>query len=51
MVFKTVRSECAAQGPIKDVLDLTNVHLPTQELWVTIFIGVTPEQLLLVFRK
>ena len=51
MLLQTVPSECAAHGPIKDVLDLTYVHLPAQELWVFIFIGVAPEQLFLVFRK
>ena len=51
MVLKTVPSECAAQGPVKDVLDFAYVHLPTQEFWVPIFIRVAPEQLLLVFRK
>jgi hypothetical protein len=51
VLLKTVPPECAAHGPIKDVLDLTYVHLPAQELWVSIFIGVAPEQLFLVFRN
>ena len=51
MLLKTVPPECAAHGAVKDVLYLTYVHLPAQELWVSIFIGVAPEQLFLVFRK
>jgi hypothetical protein len=51
VLLKTIPPESAAHGPVKDVLDLTNVHLPAQELWVSIFIGVAPEQLFLVFRK
>jgi len=51
MVLKAVPPECAAHGPIKDVLNFAYVHLPTQELWVHVFIRVAPEQLFLVFRK
>ena len=51
MLLQTVPPESAAHWPVKDVLDLTYVHLPAQELRVSIFIGVTPEQLFLVLRK
>jgi hypothetical protein len=51
VLLQTVPPECAAHWAVKDVLDLTYVHLPAQELWVSIFIGVAPEQLFLVFRK
>ncbi len=51
VLLKTVPSECAAHRTVKDVLDLTYVHLPIQELRVPVLIRVGPEQLLLIFRK
>ena len=50
VLLQTVPPECAAHGPVKDVLNLTYVHLPIKELWVPIFTRVAPKQLFLVLR-